>query len=225
MVLQLGGSLQIHLSMSVATASPRIKWRECQFFSEPDISNMASVPRQILEAVKTFKTLERYARHIAGFGEAQVDRYSRAAIFPRPGATPANEVAADPAEVEGKRSGAPDIGGKSIFGSRDMNAVVFIIIGPESAGTAASGAVADLGIGDFAMNGPMGCSTKAVTMGDFLRRVSFLLDIHPRLLSAVIRLSRLDHRGFSGQAREQASSVISLFHLSFRHGLWLFHDR
>ena len=43
---------------------------------------MASVPRQILEAVKTFKTLERNARHIAGFGKTQVDRYSGAAIFP-----------------------------------------------------------------------------------------------------------------------------------------------
>ena len=164
---------------------------ECQFFSEPDISNMAPVPWQILEAVKTFKTLERNARHIAGFGKTQVDRYSGAAIFSRLGATPANEIAADPAEVEGKRSGAPDIGGESIFGSRDMNAMAFIVIGPESAVTAASGAVADRGIGDFAMNGPMGRSAMAMTMGDLLRHFSFLLGIHPELLPAVTRSSGL----------------------------------
>ena len=75
---------------------------ECWPYSEPDMRYFASVPRQILEAVKTFKTLERYVGHIAGFGETQVDRYSRAATIRRFEATPANEVAADAAEVEGK---------------------------------------------------------------------------------------------------------------------------
>jgi hypothetical protein len=33
------------------------------------------------------------------------------------------------------------------------------------------------------MNGPLGRAAKAAAMGDFLRTVSFLFDIHPRLLS------------------------------------------
>ena len=92
-----------------------------------------------------------------------------------------------------------------------MNAMAFIVIGPERAGAAASGAVADRGIEDFTMNGPLGRAAKAAAMGDFLRRVFFLFDIHPRLLSVVARLSRLDHRGFPGQAREQASPVFHQF--------------
>ena len=51
--------------------------------SEPDMSNLAAVARQVFEAVKAFKTLEGDVGHIAGFGEAQIDRYSGAAIFVR----------------------------------------------------------------------------------------------------------------------------------------------
>ncbi|HUQ35758.1 MAG TPA: hypothetical protein VM144_05215 [Aestuariivirga sp.] len=135
------------------------------------MSNLAVVARQVFEAVKAVKTLEGDARHIAGFGEAQVDRYSGAAIFVRLEAAPAHQIAADPAEVEGQRAGAPDIGGEPIFGGCVMNAVAFIVIGPERAGPAASGAVADRGIEDFTINGPLGRAAKAAAMGDFLRRV------------------------------------------------------
>jgi hypothetical protein len=152
----------------------------CQFFSKPNIRHFAPIPRQVFETVKAFKALEGHAGYIAGFGEAQIDRYSRAAIFSRPGAPPANQIAADAAKVEGKRSGAPDIGGESAFRGCDMNAMAFVVIGPKSAVTAASGAVADRGIGDFTMKGPLDRSAMAMTLRDLLRNF-FFPDSQPRL--------------------------------------------
>ena len=141
--------------------------------------------------MEAFETLEGDARHVAGLGEAQIDRYPRAAVLSRPGGPPAHQIAADAAEIEGERAGTPDIGGQAAFRDCHMNSVAFIVIGPESAGTAAGGAVADRGIEDFTMNGPVGRFAQAMTMGDLLQRIAFLLYIHPRLRCDFTKLPTL----------------------------------
>src|SRR3954447_11555263 len=67
--------------------------------SEPDIGDRAPVPRQVRETVKALEALEGNAGDVLGIGEAEVDRDPGPPIFHGAKAAPADEIAADPAEL------------------------------------------------------------------------------------------------------------------------------
>jgi hypothetical protein len=67
---------------------------------EPDVRDKATIPRQILETVKTVKAPERNVGHVFRLSETKVDSDPRSTVLPWLQAAPTDQVAANAAEVE-----------------------------------------------------------------------------------------------------------------------------
>jgi hypothetical protein len=68
--------------------------------SEPDVSDRASIKRQVVKAVEAVKAAQRNFRHLLRISEAKIDSYSCSAVVVWPQAAPADKVAAEFAEIE-----------------------------------------------------------------------------------------------------------------------------
>jgi len=106
--------------------------------SEPVIPDAAAVARQVIESVQPVKMVDGHMGNGLRFGQAQVDGDTALAFRGEGLGSPEGDAAAVGAEMEFDGL-APDVG---LAGARDVDALAFVVIGPEYAVAAADGAVA-----------------------------------------------------------------------------------
>ncbi|OWK22817.1 hypothetical protein AJ87_46020 [Rhizobium yanglingense] len=65
-----------------------------------NVSDRASIKRQVVKAVEAVKAAQWNFRHLLRISEAKIDSYSCSAVVVWPQAAPADKVAAEFAEIE-----------------------------------------------------------------------------------------------------------------------------
>ena len=131
---------------------------------EPHVGHAAAVARQVIEAVEAVEVVDDDrgdGRRI--LGESQIDGDAALALVVQLEAAPIGDAAAVRAEVEAKGLAA-NVG---LGRAGDVDALAFVVVGPERAVATAGGAVAGGGGLRRAVKGPVdgAAETKPLSMG------------------------------------------------------------
>ncbi len=135
--------------------------------SEPEVADAAAIFGEVLEGVEAVECVDGEVGDGVGWGEADVDGDAAAVGGVGVQAAPGEDIGARGAEEDFEAGIGVIAADIAVGGADDVDAFVFVIVGPEHAVAAAEGAVADGDGAGVAGEGPV-CLTAMAGAGEGL---------------------------------------------------------